>query len=116
MLFEVLWIHVLVVWLVSFLTTRQLQLAMQSFVLVRYRWLRSMSFPQCTSVLVEGIPDDMCSDQRLQHYFADLFGENAVVRCYVVRNTRLLKKKLERLRKATRTFEKMTRTALKGIE
>eukprot|EP00435_Cladocopium_sp_Y103_P055378 s252_g18.t1 len=102
----VLWIHVGVVWAVTVLTTRTLQAAMRDFVPVRYRWLQHMAFPQCTTVLVEGIPETMCSDLRLHSYFANLFGENAVARSYVVRNTKLLQKKLERLRKAQRALEK----------
>lgn len=102
----VLWIHVAVVWAVTLLTTRSLQAAMRDFVPVRYRWLQRMAFPQCTTVLVEGIPETMCSDLRLHSYFANLFGENAVERSYVVRNTKLLQKKLERLRKAQRALEK----------
>lgn len=102
----VLWIHVGVVWAVTVLTTRTLQAAMRDFVPVRYRWLQRMAFPQCTTVLVEGIPETMCSDLRLHSYFANLFGENAVARSYVVRNTKLLQKKLERLRKAQRALEK----------
>lgn len=88
------------------LTTRQLHLAMKQFVPVRYRWLSQMDFPQSTTVLVQGMPESMSSDARLQSYFAGLFGDNAVVRCYVVRNTRLLQRKLERLRKAERELAK----------
>ncbi|CAE7150602.1 unnamed protein product [Symbiodinium necroappetens] len=102
----VLWIHVGVVWAVVTLTTRQLHLAMKQFVPVRYRWLSQMDFPQSTTVLVQGMPESMSSDARLQSYFAGLFGDNAVVRCYVVRNTRLLQRKLERLRKAERELAK----------
>jgi len=102
----VLWIHVGVVWAVVTLTTRQLHLAMKQFVPVRYRWLSAMDFPQSTTVLVQGMPESMSSDARLQSYFAGLFGDNAVVRCYVVRNTRLLQRKLERLRKAERELAK----------
>ncbi|CAE7626020.1 unnamed protein product [Symbiodinium pilosum] len=102
----VLWIHVAVVWIVVVLTTRHLHLAMKQFVPARYRWLGAMDFPQSTTVLVQGMPESMSSDARLQSYFAGLFGDNAVVRCYVVRNTRLLQRKLERLRKAERELAK----------
>ncbi|CAJ1358043.1 unnamed protein product, partial [Effrenium voratum] len=102
----VLWIHVIVVWAVSTMTTRQLHLAMKGFMGKRYQWLSTMPFPQCTTVLVEGIPENMCSDFRLHSYFSGLFGENAVVRSYVVRNSKLLQKKLERLRKAQRALQK----------
>ncbi|CAK9082789.1 unnamed protein product [Durusdinium trenchii] len=106
----VLWLHVAVVWGVIMLTTRQLQMAMKTFVPVRYRFLSAMRFPQATTVLVEGLPDSLCSDLRLHSYFSNLFGENAVVRCYVVRNAKLLSKKLDRLRKAQRALERATRS------
>lgn len=102
----VLWIHVLVVFGVTIFTTRTCQVAMKDFMPIRYRWLQRMPFPQCTTVLVEGIPESMCSDLRLHSYFANLFGDNAVARSYVVRNTKLLQKKLERWRKAQRALEK----------
>lgn len=102
----VLWIHVVVVFGVTIFTTRTLQAAMKDFMPIRYRWLQHMPYPQCTTVLVEGIPESMCSDLRLHSYFANLFGDNAVARSYVVRNTKLLQKKLERWRKAQRALEK----------
>ena len=39
-------------------------MAMKTFVPVRYRFLSAMRFPQATTVLVEGLPDSLCSDLR----------------------------------------------------
>ncbi|CAE7459826.1 unnamed protein product [Symbiodinium natans] len=113
----VLWIHVAVVWAVVLLTTRQLHMAMKQFVPARHRWLSAMEFPRSTTVLVQGMPESMSSDTRLQSYFTGLFGENAVVRSYVVRNTRLLQRKLERLCKAERALAKaILRSQAEGLD
>eukprot|EP00434_Breviolum_minutum_P000827 symbB.v1.2.000728.t1/scaffold29.1/size409896/8 len=106
----VLWIHVLVVFGVTIFTTRTCQVAMKDFMPIRYRWLQRMPFPQCTTVLVPRIfftwDDHPQGPRSLHSYFANLFGDNAVARSYVVRNTKLLQKKLERWRKAQRALEK----------
>eukprot|EP00441_Pelagodinium_beii_P019945 CAMPEP_0197659876 /NCGR_PEP_ID=MMETSP1338-20131121/49546_1 /TAXON_ID=43686 ORGANISM="Pelagodinium beii, Strain RCC1491" /NCGR_SAMPLE_ID=MMETSP1338 /ASSEMBLY_ACC=CAM_ASM_000754 /LENGTH=827 /DNA_ID=CAMNT_0043237037 /DNA_START=119 /DNA_END=2602 /DNA_ORIENTATION=- len=98
--YGVLCLHCITVWYVVLITIRHLFKAQEQFLPMRYAWLKQVKPPQATTVIVEGIPENLRTDARLGAYFSSLFPENAVLRSYVVRRTKLLASKLARLEEA----------------
>lgn len=96
----VYWVHALFVWLVVVLTQRAIFEAQALFLERRNRWLRQMPKPRCTTVLVEGIPPDCCSDDALKAEFCKLFPGDKVASAYIVRNTSNLVSAVERYNSA----------------
>merc|ERR1719482_798845 len=47
--------------------------AQRKFIARRFTWLLNMKEPQNSTVLVEGIPDDCCTDTKLKAKFDSLF-------------------------------------------
>uniref|UniRef100_A0A7S4PVD5 CSC1/OSCA1-like 7TM region domain-containing protein n=1 Tax=Alexandrium monilatum TaxID=311494 RepID=A0A7S4PVD5_9DINO len=96
------WIHAFAVWFVVLVTLRLIFRAQRLFLEHRFRWLQLIPPPRATSLMVEGIPRELCCDEQLKEYYDHLFSAQAIDRTYVVRHTRQLKrlagevKKLER--------------------
>mmetsp|Transcript_100958 Transcript_100958/g.184154 ORF Transcript_100958/g.184154 Transcript_100958/m.184154 type:complete len:842 (-) Transcript_100958:161-2686(-) len=86
----IFWPVSLTTWFVVIATQWRLHQWMHKFIDHRQEWLMSMPDPQRTTLLVEGIPDDICSDAALKDYFSRMYGASAVKAAYVV-------KKLDRL-------------------
>merc|ERR1719444_660767 len=91
---KALWVHAVCVWLVVFVATRRLDKAHVDFLERRFAWISSLTAPRATTLLVENIPPEYCSDHGLRAYFVQLFGESAVERTYIVRKTRNLRNAL----------------------
>jgi len=83
----VYWVHAAFVWFVVYVTCAAVCEAQQKFLKKRYDWLLRMPAPRATTVLVEGIPDEYCTDEDLRACFARLFPEKAVDSAYIVRKT-----------------------------
>jgi len=79
------WVHMIVVWLVCFIVVHSIFGAQETFMRRRVAWLKKMPAPRCTTVLVEGIPENLQSDAELKRYFEKLFSPNSVVKAYVVK-------------------------------
>eukprot|EP00930_Biecheleria_cincta_P105937 TRINITY_DN9904_c0_g2_i3.p1 TRINITY_DN9904_c0_g2~~TRINITY_DN9904_c0_g2_i3.p1 ORF type:complete len:806 (+),score=126.94 TRINITY_DN9904_c0_g2_i3:118-2535(+) len=103
--YHVLWTHVFMVWYVVLVTNRHLVEAQAAFLPQRYHWMQLMRRPQATTIIVEGIPEIYRSDVSLKAYFASLFSEAEVLQCYIVRRTKLLLSKLDRLEQAEQELE-----------
>eukprot|EP00427_Karlodinium_veneficum_P006245 CAMPEP_0169179106 /NCGR_PEP_ID=MMETSP1015-20121227/67466_1 /TAXON_ID=342587 /ORGANISM="Karlodinium micrum, Strain CCMP2283" /LENGTH=730 /DNA_ID=CAMNT_0009254137 /DNA_START=285 /DNA_END=2479 /DNA_ORIENTATION=+ len=69
--------------------------ASDSFLKRHLDWRLRMPFPQCTTVLVEGIPRAFASDGALTNFFADKFGAGAIRHAFVLK--RLTGSKLHEL-------------------
>lgn len=81
------WVHAVIVWLVILSVEYWIEQAMQAFLARRWKWLKQMPAPRSTTVLVESIPDEYCSDMRLRRYFSQMFPPDQVKVVYVVRKT-----------------------------
>merc|ERR1740129_1391155 len=90
------WIHAIVVWGVVFAVQINIYSAMDKFLLHRYRWLRSMDETRACTVMVEGIPEELRSDKKLETFFDDMFPGGAVKCAFVVKNTSVLKPLVDR--------------------
>jgi len=90
------WVHAAFVWIVVLTILKLVFDAQHRFLAFRFEWLMHVRRPRSTTLMVEGIPRQHCSDQALRSYFERLFTEQAVHRAYVVRRThklcRLVKK------------------------
>jgi hypothetical protein len=63
---------------------------MREFLNFRNEWLKALPAPRCTTILVEGIPEDKRHDDKLKEYFNDIFGKDVVKTCFVVKQTSTL--------------------------
>lgn len=81
------WVHACIVWLVVVSTEHFVQQAMDGFLVRRWQWLKRMPAPRCTTVLVENLPLEYCSDSRLRTFFAKMFTPEDIVATHVVRRT-----------------------------
>lgn len=61
------------------------------FLVFRTNWLLSTPPPQDNTILVQGIPNEHCSDEALKKYFAILHGEEEVLEAVVVKKTQTLR-------------------------
>lgn len=91
----VFWVHVGMLWYVVILTRLMIFHAQDNFVKRRFAWIAKMPYPRATTVLVEGIPREYCTDEALKAFFCKLFSEDQVVDAYVIKNTDKLQKQVE---------------------
>jgi len=82
--------HTFFVWYVVVVSQLLIFRAQRSFLDRRYAWLRAMPAPQSTTVLVENIPPECCSDGELLRKFQGMFGTDSVKEAFVVKRTRQL--------------------------
>lgn len=103
------WIHVAVVFFVVIVTVRMIRDAQKKFLDIHFNWLKEVSAPRSTTVLVHNIPNKLRSDEAIFSYFAALFSSQAIKRAYVVRDTdwkhRHLHAKVESLESRLRSLE-----------
>jgi len=97
---NILWLHVGAMYLVVLCSTIMMMNAKKAFTKLRYDWLQRMPAPRSTTLLIEGIPEQVCNDAGLAEYFKNTFSAQAIVRAYVVRKTSLLERRLHRLEMA----------------
>jgi len=81
------WVHAFVVWLVVLTSEHWIKQAMEAFLVRRWKWLKMMPPPRSTTVLVENLPLEYCSDARLREYFSKMFSPGDIVAVHVVRRS-----------------------------
>lgn len=81
---SVCWIDGLFVWGVVAATQWCIFEAQRGFMEHRIAWLKRMPFPRVSTVLVENIPHEHCSDSKLRDYFDGVFGGKVVMAAYMV--------------------------------
>jgi len=86
------YVHAMIVNLVTLVVVRVTHDAMGSFMRLRCRWLKKLPSPRCTTVLVEGIPTEWCSDAKLRVFFETCLKPGAVVEATVVKNSPTLER------------------------
>lgn len=89
------WVHAISVWMALVLLQRLLFAAMADFMTLRMQWLREMPEPRATTVLVEGIPREHCTDSKLEAYMNRAFGHSVVATACTVKRTGRLRTYLE---------------------
>jgi len=97
------WLYILcfVVWGVVFLSVRLVCGAMRSFLHYRFEWLHNFSPPRSRTILVQGVPKEHRSDEKLAAFFERVLpGEQIVQRAYIIKNTTALQPRYEALRAA----------------
>jgi len=85
-------VHAVFVWYVVVMVERLIFQAQELFLRRRNNWIRQMPRPRSTTVFVEGIPSECCSDDGLKEEFCKLFPGDMVDSAYVVKNTSKLEK------------------------
>lgn len=81
------WLHCIVVWFVVIAVDVHIYQAQAKFVRWRFEWLKAMPAPRSTSVLVESLPQELRTDDRLGAYFNDVFAEDVVESAVVVKRS-----------------------------
>mmetsp|Transcript_30626 Transcript_30626/g.67074 ORF Transcript_30626/g.67074 Transcript_30626/m.67074 type:complete len:770 (+) Transcript_30626:104-2413(+) len=81
------WLHGALVWAVVLMTQNVVFGAMGRFLVRRDRWLKEMPAPRSTTVLVEGIPEDKCSDKLLKEFFDGIFESDVVEDAHMMKDT-----------------------------
>merc|ERR1719174_290501 len=69
----IFWVVALAVWFVVIYTQRRLYTCQRDFIVRRMSWLTRMHSPRCTTILVEGIPEEHRTDEKFKSYFQTLF-------------------------------------------
>jgi len=81
------WAHAFMLWLTVVTVQRCCYDAMRAFMVHRNRWLKSLPAPRSTTILVEGIPDEHRSDEKLKNYFDKIFGSSVVKTALLIKDT-----------------------------
>jgi len=79
--------HAVCVWYTTLVTTFYIYSAQRKFVKLRFQWLKDLGNPRASTVLVEGIPDEYCSDAKLKEFFCAAFGSGSVREAHMVKHT-----------------------------
>jgi len=76
----------------SFVVRYFVHQSMRNFVELRFKWLEALPCPRASTVMVEGIPDEFQSDEKLREFFTDALGEGKVKEASVVKHCQALEK------------------------
>jgi hypothetical protein len=67
------YVHGVVVNFVTVVTIHIVYKSMHNLLEMRHEWLKALPAPRCNTVLVEGIPEEWCTDEKLVEFFHKLF-------------------------------------------
>lgn len=70
---------------VSFVVRHFVHESMKRFVHRRFEWLASLPRPRASTVLVEGIPEEYRSDEKLKEFFTECFSPDSVQDAFSVK-------------------------------
>jgi len=82
--------HACIVWYVVLVCHKYIYAAQERFLRWRFDWLKQMSAPRATTVMVEGIPDEYQSDEKLREFFAAAFSKDRIKDAFVVKHAEQL--------------------------
>jgi hypothetical protein len=85
------YLHAIIVNLVTVAVIRVIYQSMETFLDLRYAWLKALAAPRCVTVLVEGIPEQYRSDARLAEFMKAMFKDESVKEAVVVKKCPELK-------------------------
>lgn len=89
------WVHALSVWFVVMAVQRCIFGAMGAFMKRYWAWLREMPTPRATTIMVQNIPVEYRSDDKLENYFNNLFGARVVSEVHIVKHAPHLAKLMD---------------------
>mmetsp|Transcript_101228 Transcript_101228/g.241401 ORF Transcript_101228/g.241401 Transcript_101228/m.241401 type:complete len:758 (+) Transcript_101228:92-2365(+) len=69
--------------------------AQEQFLLHRFRWLKKLPHPRSRTVMVEGIPRDCCSEDKVREFFAAALSSDVIEEVHIVKQTKTLEKMVE---------------------
>jgi len=81
------WVHAFVIWYVVIVVQVSLYGAQKDFLEKRFKWLHTLADKRALTVLVERIPDEFRSDDKLKSFFGSIFNDRNIASAYVVKNT-----------------------------
>jgi len=81
------WAHAVMLWITVVAIQRIAYTAMREFMVHRNHWLKSLPAPRATTILVEGIPEECRSDEKLKAYFDKIFGSSVVQMALLIKDT-----------------------------
>jgi len=81
------WVHAFVVWYVVLVVTFMTHSAMRQFLEKRKRWLYQMSEQRANTVLVESIPDEFQSEEKLRGFLQKALPGASVRSVYIAKDT-----------------------------
>merc|ERR1719507_164164 len=85
------WVHAFCVWGVVLTVQNQIYKGQKKFLGLRQIWLRKMADKRANTVLVEDIPEELQSDEKLGEFFNKILpGSNSVERAYITKDTTTL--------------------------
>mmetsp|Transcript_30131 Transcript_30131/g.54588 ORF Transcript_30131/g.54588 Transcript_30131/m.54588 type:complete len:761 (+) Transcript_30131:98-2380(+) len=64
--------------------------AQTQFLQRRFQWLKRMASPRCRTVMVEGIPEEFRSDEKLREFFSKAISADAVKDVFILKHTETL--------------------------
>mmetsp|Transcript_39057 Transcript_39057/g.72304 ORF Transcript_39057/g.72304 Transcript_39057/m.72304 type:complete len:802 (-) Transcript_39057:47-2452(-) len=79
----------------------------QYFIGFRNLWLERMPAPRDTTILVEGIDDDVCSDAELKKYYELMYGYGEIVEAFVVKKIQSLQAMIEEYKAADQNLHEV---------
>lgn len=79
------WVHAVTVWFVVLTVQRCIFTAMGKFVKRYWAWLKEMPSPRATTIMVQNIPPEYRTDEKLMQYFNNLFGAKVVSEVHIVK-------------------------------
>jgi len=85
------------VWYAVLVTEFLIFRAMREFIPKRFRWIKEMSPPRATSVLLTTIPEGRNTEEEISKYFnVEVFGRVVVKRVYITKDTSSMKSIMSR--------------------
>lgn len=83
-------VHSLAIIYVVVVTKMTVFQAQEGFLRRRFGWMKGMPALRASTILVEGIPKDYRSEEKLTEFFAETFGPSAVASIHIVKHTQKL--------------------------
>eukprot|EP00913_Durusdinium_trenchii_P004102 g3801.t1 len=95
-------ITIAVVWIVR----RETFTSMRRFCESRFIWMKHLKNPQASTVMVEGIPDEYQSDEKVKEYFSRMFSKDSIKAVHVAKHISQLETVYAELRDAMMNLAK----------
>ncbi|CAK0828552.1 unnamed protein product [Prorocentrum cordatum] len=110
------WAYSGIVWYVVAGTQALIFRTMRSFLERRFRWLKELEPPRSSTLLVEAVPEESCSDAELKAYFSRLFPGDSVESAYIVKHTERLQYLMEQLQINSQFWEQVQYARAQQLE
>lgn len=110
------WAYSGIVWYVVVGTQALIFRTMRNFLERRFRWLKELEPPRSSTLLVEAVPEESCSDAELKAYFSRLFPGDSVEAAYIVKHTERLQYLMEQLQINSQFWEQVQYARAQQLE